>query len=623
MSETPVNLRTQIDEAIAAGDATAAAALLAEFWRGDSSGAGAGFVVGRFEKLRDKLPLTRCKLTILRSFTVEPVVPLLRAMAFVAGIDLTVQIGDFNTYAQEIIDPNSKVYEFTPDVVILAAQARDLAPPLWDRFADLEPAEVEKAVEQTIANVAQLAQQFRQRSQAALVIHTLERPTWPAMGVLDGQIAGGQSDAIDRINRGLRDIASKSNHTYLLDYGALVARRGVVHWDDARKWLTARLPIASNEMIHLAREWMRFLHPLTGKVAKVLAVDLDNTLWGGVIGEDGIDGIKLSADYPGAAFQHLQRVLLDLYRRGVLLALCSKNNLNDAMEVFKNHRGMLLKPEHFAAMRVNWEDKASNLRQIAKDLNLGIDAVAFLDDNPVERRWVRSQLPEVAVIDLPDDPMKYADAVRAWPVFERLRLTEEDRQRAKFYAQDRQRDELQQSTGSLEDFYRSLQMKVKIGRMTQATMPRVAQLTQKTNQFNVTTRRYSEQQVTDFGNDPAWRIYTLTAEDRFGDNGLVGLAMLKFTGDVCEIDTLLLSCRVIGRTIETAFLATLANAARSIGATKLVGCFIPTKKNAPAKEFFAQHGFTKKSEENGTQWWELSLAAEQSVPQWIDVSFVP
>jgi FkbH-like protein len=376
--------------------------------------------------------------------------------------------------------------------------------------------------------------------------------------------------------------------------------------------------VAATHVGYLAKEWARFLHPLTGKVAKAVAIDLDNTLWGGVIGEDGMAGIRLGGEYPGAAYRSLQRALLDLYRRGILLAVCSKNNPEDAMEALERHPEMLLRPQHFAALRINWQDKAQNLREIAAELNIGIDAIAFLDDNPVERQHVRAGLPEVTVIELPEDPMQYARVLRESPVFERLTLSEEDRERGQYYVAQRERTQLEQSVGSKEDFYRSLQQEAEVAAVSPATLARVAQLTQKTNQFNVTTRRYTEQEISDKAASPDWGVYSIRVRDRFADNGLVGVAILHFDGDGCEIDTLLLSCRVIGRTVETAFLAWLIERAEARGAKRIAGWFLPTKKNAPAKDFYASHGFDRASEDSRGVLWALDLPQSRVVrPEWV------
>jgi FkbH-like protein len=615
------DLRKEVDDFIAAGSAGLAALRLAELWRQESGTGTAAFVVSRFEKLRDKLPLLPYRLVILRSFTVEPAVPLLRAAAFANGIDLAIQLGDFNAYAQAILDRDSSLYKFAPDGVILAVRTADLAPDLWQEYADLDTDGVGKAVNRVTNSFHQWMRAFRERSQAALIVHNLEQPARPSAGVLDVQSDSGQSAAIQQINQELRRIVSEHRGVYSLDYDGLVARQGRLRWRDERKWLTARMPIAADQLIQLSREWLRFLVPLTGTIAKALVVDLDNTLWGGVIGEDGMQGIKLSAEYPGAAFQALQRVMLDLARRGILLAVCSKNNLEDAMEVLESHPGMLLRPKNFAAMRINWNDKAQNLLEIASELNIGIDSLAFMDDNPVEREQVRAALPEVTVLDMPDDPVEYASALRECPAFERLTLSAEDQQRTSFYVAERERSQVEQTFQTKEDFYRYLEQEAEIAPVLPATLARISQLTQKTNQFNLTTRRYSEPQIAEMAAKPEWQVLSIRVRDRFGDHGLVGVAITRDEKDVCEIDTLLLSCRVIGRTVETALLSYLAQAAATRGRQRLSGKFLPTKKNAPAKEFYSQHGFQLHPQNGEGSLWEIDLQKHPIAwPEWIKLN---
>ena len=618
-AEVQADLRKGVEAALAAGDARRAALLLGELWRKFPGPALAGFVVSRFERLTDTLKPTRAKVALLRSGTLEAVVPLLRAGAFTSNIALEVQVGDFNAYAQEILNPGSPLYAFAPDIVLLAVHTADIAPELWDGFADLAPGAAAQVADRVGAEFERLIAAFRERSNAHLVVHTLELPAGLAQGVFDAQVEAGQAEALRAINRRLQLAAAKYKGVYLLDYDALVARHGRQTWHDPRKWLTLRMPLRAERLDALAQEWLRFVHPLVGRVSKALVLDLDNTLWGGVVGEDGPTGVKLGRDYPGGAFLALQRVILDLYQRGVILAIASKNNLADALEVLEQHPDMLLRPRHFAALRINWDDKVTSLRAIAAELNIGLDALAFLDDNPAEREIVRLHAPEVAVLEISNDPTTYAQTLRDCPLFERLSMSAEDRERGRYYAEERQRSELQQRSGSLEDFYRSLEIKVAIGRATAATIARVSQLTQKTNQFNLTTRRYTEQQIAAFAADPLTAVYTVSTQDRFGDNGLVGVAIAKFAGEECELDTFLLSCRVIGRTIETALTAAIAGEARARGKRRLRGTFIPTKKNAPSRDFFAQHGFTQAAETAGESSWVLELGtASLACPPWID-----
>jgi FkbH-like protein len=614
----PSSLRVEIDRLITENDHDPAARRLAELWRRDPGSATASFITSRVDQLREKLALTKFKLALLRSFTVEPIVPLLRAEAFNYGVDLEVHVGDFNTYVQDVVDPNSALYRFAPTAVVLAVRTEEAAPDLAHHFADLPPEVAQQAAERVVRSFEQSVSTFRQHSQAALIVHSLAPPIHPSLGVLDSQSEAGQSGLIRQINRELRRIAADFRGVYVLDYDALVARYGSQRWHDERKWLMARLPIAADHLLHMAREWMRFLIPLAGRTAKALVVDLDNTLWGGIIGEDGLAGIKVGPEYPGAAYQALQRALLDLSRKGILLAICSKNNLDDAMEALEKHPGMLVRPKHFAALRINWTDKAQNLREIAQELNIGLDSLAFLDDNPFEREQVRAALPEVTVIDLPQNPLEYAAAVRDCPVFERLALSVEDQQRTAMYAEQRQRAHAEQTFQSKEDFFRFLEQEAEVEPVSDLTLARVAQLTKKTNQFNLTTRRYSEQQIAELAARPDWHIVSIRVKDRFGDHGLVGVAIAHDEGEQCEVDTFLLSCRVIGRTVETALLAHIAKSAAERGCKRLAGWFLPTKKNAPARDFYQQHGF-QRQESNGTgSLWVLDLNGSRlHSPEWI------
>jgi FkbH-like protein len=611
-------LRKEIDALITHGDAERAAHLLAALWRREPGTAAASFVVSRFERLRHLLTLQPFRFAVLRSFTVEPLVPLLRAACFVAGVDLAVHVGDFNAYAQEMLDADSSLYAFGADAVVLAVQTRDVAPDLWRDYADLKDDERSAIVARVAGDFQSLVRAFREQSAAHLIIHTLEEPAVASSGILDASAADGQIAAVRKINEELRKLAARESGVFMLDYDALVARHGRDAWHDERKWLAMRMPFAANSLGPVVNEWMRFLHPLTGKICKAIAVDLDNTLWGGVVGEDGFEGIRVGAEHGGASFSELQRALLDLYRRGILLCVCSKNNAEDALEVLENHPGMLLKPHHFAATRINWRDKAENLRELAAELNIGIDALAFLDDNPVEREHVRAALPEVTVIELPGDHSRFARALRDSPVFERLGLSAEDRERGALYAQQRERARVSSTSNTREDFYRSLEQEAEVSTLVPFTLGRVAQLTQKTNQFNLTTRRYTEQQLAEILERENWRVYSLRVRDRFGDNGIVGVAVVERGGDEWEIDTFLLSCRVIGRTIETALLAHLVSEARGEGARRLTGWFLPTKKNAPAKDFYRGHGFAPVAESDGGTRWALDLSeAEVSCPEWI------
>ena len=612
-------LRRRVEELLAAGEWKRSYLLLGELWRKEQTAATASFINHGRDRLAPHLTLASRRVAFLRSFTVEPMVALLRAAALMQGIDLAVHVGDFNAYAQEMIDPASPMYDFAPDIVVVAVRLADVSPLLWETFPGDSPDEVVKEIDRLSDTIAGWIAAVRARSSAGIIVHNFEMPARPRQGILDTQSEAGQLTAISELNRRLRALAARNTGVYILDYDALVARHGREQWHDERKWQTMRMPITAKNHLHVAHEWLRMLVPLSGGGCKVLVTDLDNTLWGGVIGEDGLAGIHLGADAKGAGFRALQRAMLGLRQRGIILAICSKNNQAEIDEVFEKHSDMLLRLHHFSSTRVNWADKPTNLAAIAADLNLGTEALAFLDDNPVERHRVREELPEVTVIDLPADPMAYAQALQDCFVFERLHVSREDKERTRHYADERHRMELRIQAPSLEDFFRSLQQDILIKPLCPENIPRVAQLTQKTNQFNVTTRRYNEQELAALADRPGHCVLTVTVYDRFGDSGLVGTVITRddVTGGGSEIENFLLSCRVIGRTVETALLAYVTEQARQAGKRELRGWFYPTPKNAPAADFYQKHGFSRREDVPSGSLWSLDItAATVPYPLW-------
>jgi FkbH-like protein len=614
-------LRQEIDGHLSDARWTEARAALESLWHLHGSAALAGYVCGCCERLRTHLPFQRCRLAVLRSFTVEPVVPLLRAAAWVNRVDLSVRVGEFNAYAQELLDPAGWVYTEEQDAVLLAVQTQDVAPALWDGFAGAPAADIRATVDRVLEEFRHWVQIFRSRSQAYLVIHNLETPARPRRGILDAQSASSQAEVIREINAGLVRLASEYSGVYLLDYDALAAAHGKSRWRDDQRWATVKLPIRPEGVAALAAEWVRYVCPIAGRAAKVLVVDLDNTIWGGVAGEDGPAGLQCSREHPGIAWWNVQSVLRDVRQRGILLAVSSKNQREDVVEAFRAHPEMPLSLADFAAERIDWRDKPANLREIAVELNVGLDSLVFLDDNPAERERVRRDLPEVTVLELPADPMGFAPAIRNCPLLERLAVSDEDAHRSRYYSEQRERAAALDGSSGVEDFYRSLRQEVAIATVDGASLTRAAQLTQKTNQFNLTTRRYSEQQIAEFMAGPGCAAYTVRVSDRFGDNGLVGVMLTRDEGGICRIDTFLLSCRVISRTVETAMMSFLVAEARGRGLAAIEGWFYPTAKNAPAADLFRKHGFDLCGTTDAGTRWRLDLAgAGVLCPEWIHLS---
>jgi FkbH-like protein len=371
----------------------------------------------------------------------------------------------------------------------------------------------------------------------------------------------------------------------------------------------------------LAREYVKFFRCLVGFSKKCLVLDLDNTIWGGIVGEEGVDGIQLGATYPGSAFLEFQKHVLALQQRGVILAIASKNNPADVEEVFARHRFMQLRKEHFADVQVGWEPKSESLRRLAAKLAISLEHVVFVDDNPAECEQIRGALPMVTVIQLPAQPELYVEALHEDGWFDVVALSSEDLRRGELYQQRANAEALRLSTGGLEDYYRALDMELRFAPVDRRSLKRAAQLTQKTNQLNVTTRRYSEPDLTALMVDPDWSLMTIELNDRFGDNGIVGVVLAKVAGDALNIDTFLLSCRVIGRAVETAMLAHLCDLAEQRGLDGVIGELIPTAKNLPVRDLFERHGFAKTKEEpSGATLWRIGLPQQRvRWPDWFRV----
>jgi FkbH-like protein len=344
-------------------------------------------------------------------------------------------------------------------------------------------------------------------------------------------------------------------------------------------------------------------------------------LWGGIVGEVGTEGVALGSTAPGIEYVDFQRALFGLTRRGILLAVCSKNNPEDALQVIRTHPHMVLREEQFAAMRINWKNKADNILEIAQELNIGLDSLVFIDDNPNERELIKQVLPEVMTVDLPRDPSLYRRVLEDMTDFDQLALTKEDEMRVAQYQAGAKRQAAKITSVSLDEYLLSLEIQVAIDLARREVLNRVVQLFNKTNQFNLTTKRYQVEDVTRFMESEEYLVYDLHAADRFGDHGLVGTAVVYKQHEEWRIDSLLMSCRVMGLGVETAFLERIYSDAVRERVVRLIGEYVQTKKNQPVKEFYAQHGFSLQKDENGRQEWMLNVAATPiQKPSWITIA---
>jgi len=533
------------------------------------------------------------KIALLGNFTTELIGLALQEECRQAGIEASVYNGPFQQYNQEIMNPDSGFYAFQPDLTILLLDGRTLFPEWYEVPFFRQNDEKEREIHAgTAANeLNSLIRTIQGNSNTKILINNLAVPCHAPLGILDSMTPMGLKRMISMLNLALERLAAENGNVYVFDYNGFCARIGYTACEDKKLSYLIRCPLPYPAVKQLSSEYMKFILPLNAMNKKCLVLDLDNTLWGGVAAEDGIGGVSLDISGPGRSFYDFQKEILNLYHRGILLAINSKNNPQDAFEVMDNHPHMILRKNYFSCIKINWQDKVTNLKEIAEELNIGLDSLVFFDDNPVEREHVKSMLPQVAVIEAPADPVNYCDKLRNVPYFETLALTAEDLKRSEMIAQNKGRTEARKLFGSLEEYLRSLETNVTVLEADDFNLPRISQLTLKTNQFNMTTKRYQTEDIRKMLDSGEYAAYCCSVSDRFGDNGITGCCIVKLEGAEAFIDTFLLSCRVLGRNVEYAFLFSVVKRLREKGIGKITAQFIPSAKNAANAGFYENAGF--------------------------------
>ena len=562
--------------------------------------------LNRFYKLLPALVRGRSKLRLamLGGFTTRQLRDLIELYLFAANISAEIYEADYGVFRQEIFDPSSELYRFEPDTIFLATNWRNLGntPALSHT-----PQEVRDLLDKEYSDWTLLWQTAHDRSGSQILQNNFDTPPWRALGNHEGRHAAAMTRFISDFNRRLA--VRVPSYVTIHDVDALAANIGRRAWGDERFFLHAKMPCAPEQLVEYAHNVSSILAAQLGLSRKCLVLDLDNTLWGGVVGDDGVGGIRVGqGDAEGEAFLSFQRYVKALKMRGVILAICSKNNEQTAREVFEKHPDMVLRLDDISCFVANWNDKATNIRSIAQRLNIGLDSLVFLDDNPSERSIVRRMVPEVAVPEVSGDPIDFIDVLERHQYFQVATLGVEDFKRTEYYRANEQRGEIEASLGGLEDFLRSLEMTAIIGPIQAATLERSTQLINKSNQFNLTTRRRSVAEVMTLTQKPDWVTVTISLADRFGDNGLISVVLGYVQGDVLEIDTWLMSCRVLKRGVERFMLNYLCEFASACGLSYIRGEYIPTQKNDLVRGHYSELGFHNvQKEPNGRTIWELPL----------------
>lgn len=561
--------------------------------------------------LKEAPGFSSIRLAILGSSTIDHLAPAIRLGGLRRRLLIDVHNGAYGQYRQDVLAPNSPLRQFAPQSILFSLSGREVIAgvPL---NATLE--EVDAIIAKFVGELRSLWRKARESYKAAIVQQTFIDVTETLFGSYDRLVPGAPTRVVARLNDRLCD-AAREDGVLLLDVARVSERDGIDAWFDAGRWLQGKLEIAPQAAPLYGDLVARILAAQRGLSKKCLVLDLDNTLWGGVIGDDGMEGIIVGeGSAAGEAHLALQRHAKHLKERGIILAVCSKNEAKTAEAVFQAHPEMILRRSDFAAFLANWNDKAENLKTIASQLNIGVDSLVFVDDNPVERARIRQSLPAVAVPELPDDAAHYVRCLSDAGYFEAVAFTSEDRQRGELYAANAEREALLGSAESVDDFLRGLEMSVVYGPFTHVDHARIVQLFNKTNQFNTTTRRYTSEEITHLAELSDVLTLQFRLLDRIGDNGLISAMILRPStdqDDLLEIDNWVMSCRVFGRRLEFEAMNIAVEAARQLGVKGIMAKYISTPKNNVISALFPSLGFSAFSKPEltkGTSCWLLNLS---------------
>ena len=555
------------------------------------------------------------RISFLSSFTINGIEECFKVKCAGKKINCTTYLGGYNQYNQEILDTKSQLYQFNPDITFVILDTRSILEDLWYYPYSVDESQRKDFISQKFEEIKNLIEIFVKNSKSKLVISNFSIPSKTSYGISETKSKFGLQTMINKLNESLQNFISTVDSVFLFDMNGFVTRYGENNIFNPKQFLFGDIKIALDFIPYLSNELIGYVIATLGLSKRCIVLDLDNTLWGGIIGEDGFDGIKLGSGPPGNAFVEFQKCLLGLFHRGILLTINSKNNFDDAIEVIEKHPDMILKKEHFASMKINWNDKVSNMKEISKEMNFDLDNFVFIDDDPINREFMKTSLPQVLTVDLPKDPSKYTQILEEMIDFNVLKITDEDKKRGLMYSQQKERRNFEKSSSNLQDFLKDMELKITIKKANKFTIPRISQLILKTNQFNLTTKRYQLEEIQKFSEDDNMIVECVQVEDKFGDNGIAGVFIVqKNNTNEWVLDTFLLSCRVMGREIEKSILSYIIKIAKINNVGKLKAEFIPSKKNKPIENFLPDCGFKKKG-----NFWEISLNESFEKPDYIKI----
>ncbi|MGA8029548.1 MAG: HAD-IIIC family phosphatase [Bryobacteraceae bacterium] len=543
-------------------------------------------LMARSRRLSENGALPRARLAVLSDAATQQLAPLLKVLFRDCGLACDVYEGVFDGMEIEAHDAYSGLYKFEPDTIVLLHSVQAFVDRYYSRsgsgseFLNAEAARIETIIDS-----------LRARSSALLLLSNLALPYERFFGNYDLRVPDSLYSIVLEMNRRIVRCAAQRSGVLINDVEAVASWRGRRYWFDNRFWSLSKAFCALDQLPYVARNIIDIVLSAKGRSVKCIALDLDNTLWGGIVGDDGVEGIRISAHGDGEAYYRFQQYLLELKKRGILLAICSKNEFANAVAPFRRHPEMVIREDDITVFIANWNDKIENLKLIQRTLNIGFQSIVFIDDNPFERNLVRDLLPEVIVPEMPEDPADYVQAISELNLFETVSFSSEDTRRSELYASEGLRQAARGRFENVEEYLASLHMKLKIALFDEAHLPRITQLLQRSNQFNLTTNRYNEAQCRQMMRDNDCTPLYAELKDGFGDHGLISIVIVRFTSETAEITDWLMSCRVLGRGVEQELMNYVFDLARQRGALEVAGRYIPTPKNGMVRDFYSRFGF--------------------------------
>jgi FkbH-like protein len=571
-------------------------------------------IIAEVNKYRQIQGSNKIKIGIIRNITVDNYLPLLKYLILKENFNVEILQGAFDMIMQEVLSSHSSISKFEPDLLIVFLNIELISPNIYYRYAELTEGDISDEKEYLLQYLHKLFEAIKINIHSKVIFHLFELPTNPSYDIAEIQNRNGQRNFIDQINTSIIKFSKDYKDIYFVDLNIIREKLGDSNYYDRRYWYIGKVPYTLDALKEIAREQFKIIKALYGRTKKCLVLDCDNTLWGGIIGEDGIEDIKIGNTYPGNMYLDFQRQILNLFNKGVILAINSKNNEAEVLEVLEKHPEMLLKRKHFACVYANWNNKVENLKQIALDLNIGMDSIVFIDDSEFECNLIKESIEEVTVIQLPKETYKYADIIADCGLFDKLQYTDEDKNRSDLYRVNIDRKKYQESFSDINSYYKSLEMKIDIRHIDEFSVSRVSQLTQRTNQFNLTTKRYSEDDIRFFMQSEKHDVLILSLSDKFGEMGIVGVQILDFTSSIdARIDSFMMSCRIIGRGVENVFLRTGIEKCITKNYKRILGLFTLSKKNLLVSDFYNSNGFEEIISNESTKVFSIN-SIDQLVP---------